>query len=273
MPASPGPGCLQLQQAAATACGWALSSHPIEWRLVAHRTVFPRVLSFGIGWVCRPRVFRSDRFRRERTRPFSTSCAAPRRPPAGRLQAGTFATRQRERANRSVMPSLPARVPARKTQEPSPSLIGTLAVMDEVTFHVERAYVVPVVNGTDLRESIGRPGLIGFSPMLLPPSGELFGESEAPGAGPGQGAFAEPVPILTCGCREAGCGSVTVRISTAQDEVVWDEFSDYAPETGAVALPLGQFRFSRAEYGEAAGAAARTWRSDYQSKTGPRHGG
>lgn len=145
--------------------------------------------------------------------------------------------------------------------------------MDDVSFRVERDYVVPVVNGTDFRELIGRSGLIGFMPTLLPPSGELFGVSEAPGAGPGQGAFAPPVPILTCGCREAGCGSVTVRVSTAHDEVVWDDVSDYAPETGAVALPLGPFRFSRPEYTKAVGSAARTWRSAYRVATGPRRGG
>jgi len=38
-PAPPGPGCLQLQRPAATGHRWVLSSHPVVWRLVAHREV------------------------------------------------------------------------------------------------------------------------------------------------------------------------------------------------------------------------------------------
>jgi hypothetical protein len=63
-PSSPGSGCLRLQQAAATAAGGF--SHPPD-RTAPRGAKYcrPRVLSFGIGCVCQPRVSRSDRSLRE----------------------------------------------------------------------------------------------------------------------------------------------------------------------------------------------------------------
>lgn len=82
--------------------------------------------------------------------------------------------------------------------------------MDDIAFIIEHDTVVPIVNGVDLRELFGRAGLLGFSPRMLAPSGELFGEPETPG-GDGR-PLGEALPVLVCGCGEAGCGSVTVAL-------------------------------------------------------------
>ena len=119
---------------------------------------------------------------------------------------------------------------------------------------------VPILNGVDLREMMGRAGLLGFAPRMLPPSGELFGEPEAPGGY--DRPLGEVLPVLVCGCGEAGCGSVTVRVSTDQDQIVWSDFSDYFPENGAVSMSFGPFRFDRSGYSQAVGAAVRAWRRE-----------
>lgn len=132
--------------------------------------------------------------------------------------------------------------------------------MDDIAFIIERDTVVTIVNGVDLRELFGRAGPLGFSPRMLPPSGDLFGELEGPG-GDGR-PLGEAVPILVCGCGEAGCGSVTVRVSTDTDQVVWSDFSDYFPENGSAPMSFGPFRFDRSGYSQAVGAAVRTWRRE-----------
>lgn len=132
--------------------------------------------------------------------------------------------------------------------------------VDDIAFAIERDFVVAIVNGVDLREMFGRTGLIGFSPRMLPPSGELFGEQRerAEDGGP----MPDALPVLVCGCGEAGCGSVTVRVSTEKDQIVWSDFSDYFPENGAVPMSFGPFRFDRSGYSQAIGAAARAWRRE-----------
>ncbi len=137
---------------------------------------------------------------------------------------------------------------------------GTLSSVDDIAFNVERGSVVPIVNGIDLREMVGQLGLIGFSPRMLPPSPELFGEQEGRDEG---GRFPrEVLAVLVCGCGEAGCGSVTVRVSMEQDQIVWCDFSDYFPENGTVPMSLGPFHFDRGGYSQAVGAAVRAWRRE-----------
>ncbi len=114
-----------------------------------------------------------------------------------------------------------------------------------------------MVNGVDLRDLADRPGLVGFSPKLLPPSGELFGEAEQRIASRNFEPWAPSVPILMCGCGEAGCGAVTIRVSAAQGEIVWSDISDYSPENGAVDLRVGPFRFNRPDYSKAVGSVVR----------------
>lgn len=135
--------------------------------------------------------------------------------------------------------------------------------MDAIAFPVERGYVLAVVNGVDLRDIASRPGLMGFDPKLLPPSGELFGEAEQRNASRYLEPWAPSVPILVCGCGEAGCGAVTIRVSGAQGEIVWSDISDYSPENGEVDVRVGPFRFNRADYSKAVGSAVRALHSRY----------
>ncbi len=154
---------------------------------------------------------------------------------------------------------LPARAPPRTGAQPRLGP-GTLTWVDDIAFNVERDSVVPIVNGVDLREMFGRPALLGFSARMLPPSGELFGEQAE--RGEDGRLLPEALPVLVCGCGEAGCGSVTIRVSTDRDQVVWSDFSDFSPENGAVPMSFGPFRFDRSSYSRAVGAAARAWRRE-----------
>jgi len=56
------------------------------------------------------------------------------------------------------------------------------------------------------------------------------------------------VPVLTCSCTVLICGGVWMRVTFADDSVVWDEFHIVRHEERP---PLGPFIFNRQQYEEA----------------------
>ncbi len=106
-----------------------------------------------------------------------------------------------------------------------------------------------LINGQDLRDIIGSRGWYGFYPQFaLPPADALLGGD--PGRVNSYDPQSSPrgLPVLVCGCGEAGCASILVDIRIDRGEVVWSDFRELRPGGDRTLRGVRPFRFAISQY-------------------------
>ena len=122
--------------------------------------------------------------------------------------------------------------------------------MDEIGFRATgHEGVRTLINGRDLRDIIGSRDWYGFYPQFaLPPSDALLGGDPGPVNSYDPQSSPRGLPVLVCGCGEAGCGSILVDIRIDRGEVVWNDFRELRPGGDHKVGYVGPFRFGIGQY-------------------------
>ena len=119
-----------------------------------------------------------------------------------------------------------------------------------------RHFVVPYVNGQDLRETVyaievqagagARADKHGGVPAVDPRQLHLQFFGRARGAPPGAVEYESSITVLGCSCGIVDCHPLEVSIAVDQDLVTWSSFRH--PGRPWRYESLGPFRFDRVEY-------------------------